>query len=385
MAQLRGLQNGADAGVMAGTQLLAASVTQSQGTVIYGYLTNEAVHSRVDTLATPNRLVTVPTFTYSTAVEFRNCAAASLGYTSSSDAALVTSLGGTRLANTSTNVPNNTCSLRVHTQVSFPSYFARFLGYPTETVTAHASARVAPTTAPTQITGVWPITHWTADAGAPCADETGAICTFWDSNSPPGGNFKETIDMSRYSDIFGAPRVQQWVDYDHSWPGNTSQISDLEHWLRYGWLGTIFVDETDSRCQSGAGASLACPNSKFEIYNGNNGNNLASMMTGYINDPAHYEGTDPTLGKYATVNVFFWRHGEQNINAATNVGTLWSGPSNPNNIQRIIIQKVRRYRFYISTVSSSSVQGYFVSFFNPNGPPQNGPPSNVANTVVVTE
>ena len=150
-----------------------------------------------------------------------------------------------------------------------------------------------------------------------------------------------------------------------------------------GGGGTIFVDEADSRCKTGPSASLACPNSKLEVYGGSNGSNLASMMTDYINDPANVEGTDPSRGKYATVNVFFWRYGEQAINATTDAGTLWLGPSNPNNIQRIILQKVRRFRFYTSTVSSSSVKGYFVSFLNGGGVPVIGPPSTIANTVLM--
>jgi hypothetical protein len=276
-------------------------------------------------------------------------------------------------------VPNNACSIRVHTQVNYVSFFAGILGYPTQTGNTRATARIAPTNPPTQFTGVWPIVHWTYnDLG--CTYQLGTLCTFWDSSAPPGGSFKATIDMSRYSDIFGSPRVQHWVDYDHRWPGNTGQIPDLEQWLRHGWQGTVFVDEFDSRCQT---ANLACPNNKFEAYNGNNGNNLVDMMRAYINDPAHLEGTDPTLGNFATINIFFWRYGEQNIDPATNVGTIWGGTANPttenrNYIQRVILQKVRGFRFYASNASipsNSTVKGYYVSLFVTNGTPQNGPPS----------
>src|SRR5438067_10177256 len=62
-SQLRGLQNAADAGAMAGAKVMAASVTQGQGTVVYAYLSNQTVQDRVDALVAPNRLVTVPTFT----------------------------------------------------------------------------------------------------------------------------------------------------------------------------------------------------------------------------------------------------------------------------------------------------------------------------------
>ena len=259
------------------------------------------------------------------------------------------------------------------------------IGYPTQTVSARATARIAPTNPPTTFTGVWPVTHWTYnDPG--CTYTLNTLCTFWDSNAPPGGSFKETIDMSRYSTLMPG-RNQHWVDYDHSWPGNTGQIPDLEHWLQYGWRGTIFVDEFDSRCQEGT-ATLACPNSRFEIYNGNNGNNLADMMRAYINDPANLQGTEPGFGNWATINVFFWRYGEQGINLATDSGgSLWEGPSHPADIQRIILQKVRGFKFYsiASFPNNSAVKGYYVSLFVTNGQPQSGPPSAVANTVVLSE
>jgi hypothetical protein len=294
----------------------------------------------------------------------------------------VAALGGTRLASASANVPNNACSIKVTDQVTFPAYFATLLGYETRTVAARAAARVAPTGAPTLITGVWPVAHWAGDP-APCADQVGSLCTFWDSNAPPGGNFKQTINMSRYSELSGAiNRNQHWVDYDHLRPGTRTKNTDVPGWLRHGWGGTVFVDEQDSRCQTGPSASLACPNSKLEVYGGTGGSNVGSAMRDYISDPKYLEGTDPSRGNYATVNVFFWRYGEQDINATTNAGTLWLGPSNPDKIQRVILQKVRRFRFYTSTVSSSSATGYFVSSLNFGGVPTNGPPSTIANTVL---
>jgi hypothetical protein len=332
-------------------------------------------------LVAPNRLVILPAFVYGAAVEFRDRDGGSLGYTASSDASIVARLGGTRLATTSAIVPDGTYSLKVTSQVNFPSYFARILGYPTQTVAAQAAARVAPTTPPTVFDGVWPISHWSPATDHPCPDQTGALCTFWDSNSEPRGSFKEVIDMSRYSTLFGGTTNQFWrVDYDHRWPGNGGKTVDVPEWIRYGWQGKVFVDENDSRCQS-ATLALTCPNSKFEIYGGDMGSNIADMMRGYINDPAHREGTDPVRGAFATVNVFFWRFGEKNI---TTTPTVWEGPANPNDVQRIILEKIRRFRFYTSTVSSSSVQGYFVSTYTA-GVPQNGAPSTIANTVVMSE
>jgi Flp pilus assembly protein TadG len=385
MVQIRALQNAADAGAMNGARVMAGTVaTDASNNVIYVSLANQTVHDRVLDFVTPNRLVSAATFTYSTAVEFLNCSSGSLGFTAASDAALVTSLGGTRLASATTTVPNNACSLRVHTRVSFPSFFAAIVGVDNQTVGARATARIAPTSPPTTISGVWPIGRWTYnDPG--CTYQVGALCTFWDSSPPPGGDFKEAIDMSRRSELSGRTLDQFWVDYDHRWPGNNGKTVDLPEWLRHGWQGKAFVDESDSRCQT---ANLACPNSKFEIYGGNTGNNMSEMMTAYINDPAHLEGTDPVRGNYATIGVFFWRYAEQEPFTG-NVGTLWGNTANPlaenpNSIRRIILQKVRRFRFYTSTVSTSSVRGYYVSFFN-DTQPLNGRPNSIANTVVLTE
>ncbi len=389
MVQLRGLQNAADAGSMNGARSMASSVaTDASNNVIYVSLTNQSVHDRVLAFVTPNRPATLSSFTYVMAVQFLDCSNSSLGFTAASDAGFVAALGGTLLASSTTVVPNNTCSLRVHTQVSYPSLFARVIGQPTQTVTARATARIAPTNPPTTFSGVWPISHWTYnDSG--CTYSVGTLCTFWDSNSPPGGNFKEAIDMSRYSTLMPG-RNQHWVDYDHSWAGNNGKTVDLPRWLRYGWRGTVFVDEFDTRCQEGT-ASLACPNSKLEIYGGDTGNNMADMMRAYINDPANLQGTETGRGNFATIGVFFWRFGEQGINLATDSGgSLWGNSANPltenpNSIQRIILQKVRGFKFYTSTVSSSNVQGYYVSLFVANGTPRNGPPSAVANTVILSD
>ena len=262
MVQRRALQNAADAGSMNGARVMAGTVaTDAQNNVVYVSLANQTVHLRVLALATPNQLVA--TFTPVTAVEFLNSSGGSLGFTAESDPALVTSLGGTHLAGPTTTVPNNTWSLRVHTRVSFPSFFAGIIGIDNQTVSARATARIAPTSPPTQITGVWPISRWTYnDPG--CTYQVGTLCTFWAPDPPPGGNFKQAIDMSRYSQRVypGTLRNQHWVDYDHRWPGNNGKTVDLPEWLRHGWQGKAFVDESDTRCQT---ANLACPNSKFEI------------------------------------------------------------------------------------------------------------------------
>jgi hypothetical protein len=60
---------------------------------------------------------------------------------------------------------------------------------------------------------------------------------------------------------------------------------------------------------------------------------------------------------------------------------LWNN-GNSNQLQRIIIKKVRLFHFNTVTVHSSSVTGYFVGFYT-NNPPQSGPPSNIANTVTL--
>ncbi len=386
MAQFRALQNAADAGVMNGAKLMAGSVgVDASGNVIYVSLANDRVHARAQAMVTSNRPAALATYAYSMAVQFLNCSNGSLGFTYSSDTALVNALGGTKLASTTTQTPNNSCSLRVHTQLTYPSLFAGVIGKTSQTVATKSTARISPTNPPTTITGLWPISRWTYNQ-PDCSFVQGTLCTFWDSQAPPGGNFKEAIDMSRYSQlVYPSPlRSQHIVDYDQSQWGNNGKTVDLPVWLRNGWQGKIFVDENGANCQDGASNPLNCANSKLEVYGGDTGNNMADQMKAYINDPLHTEGNEPGLGNFATLNVFMWRYGEQNINTSTDVGSPWTNTDQPNQLQRIILQRVRRFKFYTDKVSSSSVQGYFVSFFN-DSTPQSGPPSQTANTVTLSE
>jgi hypothetical protein len=212
------------------------------------------------------------------------------------------------------------------------------------------------------------------------------------------------IDMSRYSaiggggtreqlfapNLSGSPRLDQSCSalalfnlrpcYDTTHPGTNNKNVDEPYWLANGWKGQIYLpNENDPNCTDPTKIVQNCPNSRLELFGGDLGNNMASAMDGYI---SNYGAPDPTCKcQGATVAVFFWRYGEQNINTTTNIGTVWNN-GNSNALQRIIIEKVRLFRFNTSTVQSSSVTGYFVGFYS-NNPPQSGPPSNIANTVTL--
>jgi hypothetical protein len=315
------------------------------------------------------------------------------------------------------------CQVRVHTRVSHSEMFGSVLGVDTGAATANATVRIYPTTPPTDISNVWPIVAWddpgawdvpyvsdNPSTGTHCVSKPGSPCVFWDSNAPPGGKFKGVVNLSRFSVLgFVNPKPEQRFDcdgdltkqdqgcYDPYHSGNTQDKNDIDSWLRNGWRGHLYVAENDPRCTDSQHHDIVkeCPNSRVELYQGTGGSNVGQPMRDYIDaDP---EGVDPDDPKYnfRTVAVFFWSYAEENVQTScqtppgscvVNQGTLWKGPGNANNPQatgRAILSKVRLYRFMSdpAVTTNSSVAGYYVSFYNPNGSQSNGPPSVVANTV----
>jgi hypothetical protein len=469
MSQQGTMQNAADAGAMAAGRLMAGSVSlDASGKAVYA-LTDNQIHQQVQSLVLNNVQGTVrmprdptsgdvayplhttwlntSTFsefeltaldqvhhvatwtrvsTHQLAVQYLPCPGASAGtpnFTASSDARLVADIAAqqgitaTQLATTRANdagvgsAPdwnwsNPICMLRVYSRESHPPLLAAAIGRTAdEQELAQATVRIAPTTPPSVISNVWPITHYDnpSSPDPACSFELNGCATpFWQSQGL--GNFKMLIDMSRYSaiggggtreqlfapNLGGSPRLDQDCSalalfnlrscYDTTHPGTNNKNVDEPYWLANGWKGQIYLpNENDANCTDPTKIVQNCPNSRLELFGGDLGNNMASAMDGYI---SNYGATDPTCNcQGATVAVFFWRYGEQNINTTTNIGTVWNN-GNSNALQRIIIEKVRLFRFNTSTVQSSSVTGYFVGFYS-NNPPQSGPPSNIANTVTL--
>ncbi len=360
--------------------------------------------------------------THQLAVQYLPCTGSTAGtpnFTAASNSDLVSTLGGTRLSSTRANdtgvgsAPdwnwsNPICMLRVSMRESHDPLLASGVpGRSTSPVQelAQATVRIAPTAPPSVISNVWPITHYDDpnNPDPPCSFELNGCATpFWDSQGI--GNFKMLVDMSRYSalggggtreqlfapNLSGSPRLDQNCSalplfnlrpcYDTTWPGTNNKNVDAPVWLAKGWKGQLYLpNETDPNCTDPSRIVQSCPNSRLEMFGGDLGSNMSTAMDSYI---TNYGTTDPSCGCMgATVAVFFWRYGEQSINTSTNIGTVWNNGQN-NKLQRIIVEKVRLFRFNTSTVQSSSVSGYFVGFFT-NNPPQSGPPSNIANTVTL--
>jgi hypothetical protein len=363
--------------------------------------------------------------THQLAVQYLPCSGASAGtpnFSASSNSDLVATLGGTRL---SSALANDTgvgsapdwnwagpiCMLRVWTRESHDPLLASAVpghsASPAQEL-AQATVRIAPTAPPSVVSNVWPITHYDnpSSPDPACSFELNGCATpFWQSQGL--GNFKMLVDMSRYSalvpsgtreqlfdpNLSGSPRLDQNCAstslqslfhlqpcYDQTHPGTNNKNVDAAYWLANGWKGQIYLpNETDPNCTDPSKVVQSCPNSRLELFGGDLGNNMASGMDSYI---SNYGTTDPTCNCMgASVAVFFWRYGEQSINTTTNIGTVWNNGQS-NQLQRIIIEKVRLFHFNTSTVHSSSVTGYFVGFFT-NNPPQSGPPSNLANTVTL--
>jgi len=426
MGQQGAMQNAADAGAMAAGKLLAGSASNGSNGVVY-VVTDNQVHQTAQSLADANHPDGMSGATYTMAIEYLDCngnASGTPNFTASSDPGLVTDVAaqqkitGARQTTAKANdigigsAPDWSwsspiCELRVYTRVSNGALLASTMGVQTEAATASATARIYPTAPPTTISNVWPITHWLGDSNPDtCVFQPGNPCTFWTSQS--GNNsFKEVVDLSRYSQLAlnNKPSIQREqlfepslsptpfhdncttapVCYDATYPGNNGKNTDAPNWVANGWSGQLYVDPNDATCTDSTKVVQQCQNSRLEVYGGDMGNNIASSMKSFIN--AHSEGIDPTCNcAYVTMPVFFWKYGEQNLNVTSNQGALCdpSGKGcNSNSVQRVILQEVRRFRFNTATVSGSSVQGYYVSFYNPNAPPSNAPPNGIANTVAL--
>jgi hypothetical protein len=414
MSQHGSMQTAADAGALASARVLAASVG-STSPVNY-VVSDNAVQAAAEQFGSYNQLVPTPaptpspsltptpiptphlTATYQTAVEYfhwngTTCTQTNPRlFTAASNIDLVTEQGGTRissaLANQLGSVPTDTCGVRVFARITHGALLAQANGYAVERATASATARVYPANPPTTFTNVWPITRWLGAPGCTFSINS-APCGFWDSQGPPNGSFKLIVDMSRYSAlVYPNPlRLQHTLDWDHIHPGNSgNRQNDLNDWLSTGWQGQLYVG--DPRCSVNDVSILqfsGCSNSRLETYNGTLGNNVGGAMRSFID--AHAEGVDTSgqnLGNYVTMHVFLWRFGERSINSATDVASvLWTSGSS-SQVQRVIVDQVRCFRFYSQTVTNSEARGYYVSCLSPD-PPINGAPSTVANTVALID
>jgi hypothetical protein len=265
MVQGRAMQNGADAGVIAGAKLMSESVAAAEGGGIVYAVSNGALHARVSDFAGDNRPAPLGGATYRVAVEYRPCPTQSPGaatWTADSDPGIVSEVGGTPQADTSLEVPAWTCAIRVFARVTHNGLFSTAIGVGGMGETARATARIFPSTPPTVVGDVWPLTRWLCtgdddldtknkDEGKtldddlagdddpdqcdddeldtngdgvidlPCRQNVGEgvrPCTFWDANSAPGGSFKNYLDFSRFSGlakdvgIKRASMLEGWAD-----------------------------------------------------------------------------------------------------------------------------------------------------------------------------
>ncbi len=444
MDQVRVMQNGADAGALAAARLLANSGIHQGGTTVF-QVRDSDVHKAASDLASANRTAGLGSSQYVIAVRYLDCAKQSSGtpnFTADSNPVLVAEIGGTSLG---LDLKNNAgiggsiypgwswstpiCMVQVYARVTHDSLFAGAIGVPFQASTAHATARVFPTAPPKLITGVWPITHWTYP-DPPCSDGTpppcsGILSTFWDSNAPPGGNFKQVVNLSQWSDLALAnnPKIyrEQLFNcaaggstatcYDDLALGNQGKNVDIPPWIRNGWNGEIYISDRAvdiAACADRSRVVQECPNSRLELYEGTLGNNIGEMMMEYINAHGSIETIPPAPGILAcncmgaTITVFFWLYGESNVAVTCTVAEAANGcvvnrgavtndvtgnitPSDANNLLktgRIIVQKASLFHFNVNTVSNSSVKGYYNPFYT-NNPPIDGTPSTVANTVVL--
>jgi hypothetical protein len=144
----------------------------------------------------------------------------------------------------------------------------------------------------------------------------------------------------------------------------------MEYWFSNGFGGRISVGN------------------KIEITDpGNQGNNFASQMLFYVN--AKPEGVDATWGNWRVVRVVLWEVGDR-WHSGSGTFQCWPASAGPtcvggSNPDRITVSEIRCFKFYATWIDSSEVRGQQVSCEEPGGTPGGGPPSSVANTVVVVD
>jgi hypothetical protein len=397
------LQNGADAGAMATAKLLAGSVVSDSPEATYG-VTDSQLRSTASDLAGANR----PAATVSVEYLYWNG-----------------SCGPATHPVSNNQVPDGTCAVRVTASAVQDQFFARLIGHPTANISAQAVAAIIPTTPPTDISNVWPVTEWISpgvsmDSVTNCTPAN--PCPFWNSKASAGtgkgqnqGSYKGMIDLSKISSLsFPSPTEQLFYPdltnhldscpatfsacWDNTTPapgpiGAKASGSDtwLDVWLKYGWQGHVYVNEADwnngGPCSDKAKVLSQCRNARLTLDNGTDAS-ISDDFTYYI---THHP--DDPGGSTATVAVLFWSYAEANVNTSTSGGSgqLWDSSHNLSTVVgkgRIVTRAARLFRFSLSDFkqqgNSNSISGYYVSFYNPSGNPvPNKPPSNTANTVAL--
>lgn len=358
MVHRRQQQNAADAAAMGVARLLAGSVgIDAGGAVNFVDQSDTTVTNRAQSLANGNWLG--PASARSLTVEYLDCNGNVIRAAS---------------AGTNTAVPSSTCRVRATGSSTVNSFFIRAAD-PARTnsvASARATARIAPTSPPNGVSGLWPIARWIDHPtnGGVCAYVYGVPCVFWSNNGGSEdtsiGSFKEKLFFSRYSQCvyFGPPTAQLITAWDPNRPGqecasSAVQQADMEYWFRNGFGGRISVGD------------------RIEVTDpGVQGSNYATPMRDYVN--AQPEGTRAGWGNYRTVRVILWEDADRWRNNPPGFQNWPPGTAQPPD--RIIVEEIRCFRFYEIFIDGSEVRGHFVSCYQ-DTPPQNGPPSGLANTV----
>src|SRR5947207_10491762 len=121
LAQRRSSQNAADAAAMAAARILAKSVdVATDGGVVFIDATDSIVWGIASPYFTANRVGGPLSPSFTTALEYLDCAKASLGFSNSSATSLVGA--GTKLGSGSV-VPRTTCYVRAISQIQFGTFF----------------------------------------------------------------------------------------------------------------------------------------------------------------------------------------------------------------------------------------------------------------------
>ena len=208
-------------GSMAGTRVWPVGDHGARATVVYASLANQAVQDRVDRArgAEPAGHPS-PTFTYATAVQFRDC----VEWRRSATRRRATPRSWPRSAARAWRVRDQRAEQHLLAQGRHPGRLPLVL---------RRRPRVSDPDRRRAGRRAGRPDHGADDQSRGCgrsrigpptpsrrARSNPRICTFWDSNAPPWRDYKETVNMSRYSDL-SAPRGSS--------TGWTTTIAGREH------------------------------------------------------------------------------------------------------------------------------------------------------------
>lgn len=277
-AQRRYAQNAADAGALAGAT-----------TIVHGSRSDSAVRAAAQAFVERNRSVY--------------------------DGLVYINISGTALPNpTNGVVPSDAEGVRVTAHLTFDTFFANVVGFPSMTASAQASAMAKPAPPPGSMDNVAPLSVPENEYDA--CTTPGQYCQLWDPQYmkvwDTAGNFKTFVDLS-----------------DGTATGSKPQL--VGDWTNYGYPGWIGVPAW------------------YPCFEGDVGNNVADGLRQRLDRSGFWDDVD---GHWGYVDMLIWSDFQRADHAADTP-------------MRVYVTKFARFKVRYDDIRSNKVMGYFEKFIIP--------------------